>query len=190
MAVVNFEGRLEGTSSKLSPSSSERSLATCGRRAHTQTGLAELFRPLPTAVNCEMRRTTVYPWSIRRNGSIAGSCPLTPTSTCTHYDVPFGYTPACRSVTKLPFRTLWDGGAYGPVAVTRGGSQGGRCVRLRCHQLVQQSQDCSVHGVVRSVSRMRSMIRSAAFWRCGDGMRVLPMTSFTHRPSAARSARV
>lgn len=40
---------------------------------------------------------------------------------------------------KPPFRTLWDGGAYGPVVVTRGGSHGGRCVRLRCHQLVQQS---------------------------------------------------
>lgn len=41
---------------------------------------------------------------------------------------------------KLRFRTLWDGGAYSPVAVTRGGSQGCRCVRLRCHQLVQQSR--------------------------------------------------
>lgn len=40
---------------------------------------------------------------------------------------------------KLPFRTLWDGGAYGAVAVTQGGAQSGRCVWLRCHQLVQQS---------------------------------------------------
>lgn len=109
LAIINFEGRLEGTSSKLSPSSSERSLAACGRRAHTQTGLAELFRPLPTAANSEMRRTTVCPWSVRRHGSIVGSRRSTPTSTCTHYDVPLGYTPTRHlslDVPTVPVRVL------------------------------------------------------------------------------------
>ena len=49
-----------------------------------------------------------------------------------------GYTSECRSVTKLPIRTLRDGESYGAVAVTQGGAQCGRCVWLRCHELVQQ----------------------------------------------------
>lgn len=51
-----------------------------------------------------------------------------------------GYTRVSRSVSDRPFWTLWDGGAYGAVAVTQGSAQHGRCVSLRCHQLVQQSQ--------------------------------------------------
>lgn len=54
-------------------------------------------------------------------------------------DVLLGYTPRRRSVREPLFRTLCDGGGYDRVAVTQGGAQGGRWVRLRCEQLVQRS---------------------------------------------------
>lgn len=42
----------------------------------------------------------------------------------------FGYTPRDRSVTKVPFWTLCDGGGYGRVPVTQGGSHFGGTVQL------------------------------------------------------------
>ena len=49
--------------------------------------------------------------------------------------VTLGYTPESRSVPELLFWTLWHGDAYGAVAVTQGGAQCSRSVRLRCCQL-------------------------------------------------------
>ena len=46
-----------------------------------------------------------------------------------------------------------------------------------------------VYDAMRSISRMRSMMRSTLSRRCSGAMLVLPSTSVTQSPSAAKSAR-
>lgn len=62
------------------------------------------------AARCPPRESSKKPRGWETVSHVAGDPPT----------VCFGYTPTCRSVRKLPIRTLRDGEAYGAVAVTQG----------------------------------------------------------------------